>query len=164
MTTKNGVQKVPTGYHTVTPAIMVRGAVEAIDFYKKAFGAKEATRFTTPDGKTIMHAEIRIGDSAIMLGEEHPQMGNPSPSKLGATTCTLFLYVDDVDAAYQKAVAAGARGDMPPADMFWGDRYSKVTDPFGHSWALATHIEDVSHEEMARRGREFFTRMCQGQS
>lgn len=161
--TKNGVKAVPDGYHTVTPAITVRGAAEAIEFYKKAFGAVETVRFPGPDGHSVMHAEIRIGDSAVMLGDEFPNMGGKAPTTLGGTCSNLMLYVEDVDAAFQKAVAAGARADMPPADMFWGDRYAKVTDPFGHSWSLGTHIEDVTPEECARRGQEFFARMAKRQ-
>jgi PhnB protein len=158
----NGVTAVPEGYHTATPYLMVRGAAAAIEFYKKAFGAVELLRFPTPDGKSLMHAEIRIGDSPIMLGDEFPDMGGKSPSSLGGCTGGIMLYVQDVDVAFQKAVGAGAKADMPPADMFWGDRYAKLTDPFGHSWSLATHIEDVAPDEMARRGREFFEQMAKG--
>src|SRR5262249_48298194 len=145
--------------HSVTPALVIRGAAEAIEFYKKAFGAVEMSRFTGPGGRGIMHAQLRVGDSHIMLSDEFPNMGGKSPASLGSSTASIFLYVEDVDAAFQKAVAAGARGEMPPADMFWGDRFAKVTDPFGHSWSLATHIEDVTPEECARRGQEFFARM-----
>ncbi|HKI36497.1 MAG TPA: VOC family protein [Gemmataceae bacterium] len=162
MVTKNGVKAIPTGHHVVTPAITVRGAAEAIEFYKKAFGAVEESRFAGPGGRGIMHAQIRIGDSPIMLADEHPNMGCKSPASLGNSTGTLMLYVEDVDAAFQRAVAAGARADMPPANMFWGDRFAKVTDPFGHAWSLATHIEDVSPEECGRRGQEFFARMGNG--
>jgi uncharacterized glyoxalase superfamily protein PhnB len=159
MASKNGVKKIPAGYHTVTPAITVRGAAEAIEFYKKAFGAVEVSRFTGPGGRGVMHAEIRIGDSPIMLGDEFPNMGCKSPTSLGHSTGSLFIYVEDVDAAFQKAVGCGAAVQMPPADMFWGDRFAKVTDPFGHTWALATRFEDVSPEECARRGQEFMARM-----
>jgi PhnB protein len=159
---KNGVKAIPAGYHTVTPALTIRGAAEAIEFYKKAFGAVEVSRFSGPDGHSVMHAEIRVGDSAIMLSDEFPNMGARAPSSLGATTGSLYLYVEDVDAAFRKAVAAGAKPDMPPADMFWGDRFAKLTDPYGHSWSLATHIEDVTPEEMARRGQEFMAQMAKG--
>src|SRR5262249_47774048 len=104
------------------------------------------SRFATPDGRTIMHAQIRIGDSPIMLNDEFPNMGCQSPASLGSSSGSLFLYVEDVDAAFQKAVAAGAKPEMPPANMFWGDRFAKVKDPFGHAWALATHVEDVTPE------------------
>ncbi len=107
-----------------------------------------------------MHAQIRIGDSTIMMGDEHPHMGGKSPATLGAITGSLYLYVEDVDAAFQKAVGAGAKGDFPPGNMFWGDRMCSVTDPFGHVWALATHIEDVPIEDMDRRRSEFFASMA----
>jgi PhnB protein len=157
----NGVKAIPAGYHTATPALCVRGGAEAIEFYKKAFGAVEVSRFTGP-GNTVMHAEIRIGNSPIMLSDEFPNMGAKAPTTVGSPTGSIYLYVEDVDAAFNKAVAAGAKGDMPPTDMFWGDRFAKVSDPFGHGWSLATHIEDVSPEEMARRGREFQERMSKG--
>jgi uncharacterized glyoxalase superfamily protein PhnB len=152
--TKNGVKAIPAGYHTVTPAITVRGAAEAIEFYKKAFGAVEEARFPGPDGRGIMHAQIRIGDSPVMLGDEFPDMGCKAPASLGTSSVSLMIYVDDVDAAFQRAVGAGAKTVLTPTNMSWGDRYAKVTDPFGHTWSLGTHIEDVSHEEMARRGQE----------
>jgi PhnB protein len=158
---KNGVKTTPDGYHTITPGLVVRGAAEAIEFYKKAFGAVEVTRMTGPNGHGVMHAEIKIGDSAVMLGDEWPGMGNPAPTTLGGTTVSLHVYVEEVDAAFERAVKAGAKPEMPPADMFWGDRYAKVKDPFGHSWGLATHIEDVPPEECARRGQAFCAQMAQ---
>jgi PhnB protein len=160
---KNGVKAIPAGYLVATPALCVRGAGQAIEFYKKAFGAVEVCRFPGPGGQGVMHAEIKIGDSPIMLGDEFPGCGSHSPASLGGTTGSIMLYFDDVDTAFQKAVAAGATPVMPPANMFWGDRYAKVTDPFGHAWSLGTHIEDLSHEEMARRGQEFMAQMAQGQ-
>ena len=159
----NGVKAIPAGYHVATPALCIRGAAAAIDFYKKAFGAVEITRFTGPDGHSVMHAEIKIGDSPIMLGDEHPNMGGKSPTTLGGTTGSIMLYFEDVDAAFERAVAVGAKSEMPPANMFWGDRFAKITDPFGHSWSLGTHIEDVSPEECARRGKEFMANCAQGQ-
>lgn len=158
----NGVKAVPAGHHTATPALIIRGAGEAIEFYKKAFGATELSRYTTPDGKSIMHAEVRIGDSPIMLCDEFPGCKGKSPATAGVTTSSIFLYFDDVDAVYHQAVAAGAKGDMPPADMFWGDRFSSVTDPFGHSWSLATHLEDLTPEEINRRREDFCARMNKG--
>src|SRR5882724_2623526 len=149
----------PDGYHTVTPGITVKGADRAIEFYKQAFGAQELMRFPSPDGKTIMHAEIKIGDSVIMLGDEIPGMGARSPQSLGGVTGTITLHVDDVDAVYAKAVAAGATARVPVMDMFWGDRIGRVIDPFGHEWALSTHKEDVSPEEIGRRAKEFFAKM-----
>jgi PhnB protein len=146
------VRPIPEGYHTVTPCLSVRGAAEAIEFYARAFGAVELFRMAAPDGETVWHAEIQIGDSKIMLGDELPEMSeNRAPTTLGAATGALHLYVEDTDAAFARAIAAGATVSMPPSDMFWGDRYAKVIDPFGHVWGLATHQEDVSEEEMARR-------------
>jgi Uncharacterized protein conserved in bacteria len=144
------VKPIPDGYHTVTPYIVCRGAAKAIEFYAKAFGAKEMFRMPMPDG-SIAHAEIQIGDSMLMLGDENPEMGAVSPQTLNGTPVNIFLYVKDVDAAFQQAVKAGATSVMPPTDMFWGDRYSKLTDPFGHSWSIATHKEDVAPEEMGKR-------------
>ena len=144
---------IPPGYHTVTPYLVCRGAAEAMAFYSKAFGAKERMRMPMPDGK-IAHAEMRIGDSIVMLGDESPQMGATAPQTIGGTAVQIFLYVKDVDKAFAQATAAGAAVEMPPMDMFWGDRYCKLADPFGHKWSMATHIEDVSAKEMARRGAE----------
>ncbi len=154
------VKPVPEGFHTVTPAFAVKDAAKAIDFYKKAFGAQEISRMSTPDGR-IMHAEIKIGDSIIMLAEEFPGMGGTaSPQTLGNTTVNLHIYVPDVDAAFDRAVKAGAKHTMPVADMFWGDRYGKLLDPFGHAWSIGTHKEDVSQSEMERRGNELFKQMA----
>lgn len=144
----NNVKPVPAGYHTVTPYLVVRDGAKAIDFYSRAFGAKELGRMDGPDGK-VMHAELQLGDSRIMLSEE--MMGNKSPQSLGGSPVSVFLYVEDVDSVFQQAIDAGAKADMPPADMFWGDRYGKLTDPFGHQWGMATHIEDVAPEEMGKR-------------
>ena len=150
---KKKVSAVPAGYHTVTPHLVCRNASGAIDFYKKAFDAKERYRMLGPDGK-IAHAEITIGNSIVMLGDESPQMGAIAPETLGGSPVNVFLYVPNVDKTYAQAVGAGAKPDMPPMDMFWGDRYGKLSDPFGHKWSMATHIEDVSPKEMARRGKE----------
>ena len=143
------------GYHTVTPYICVTGAAAAIEFYKKAFGAEEVSRMPGADGKSIMHAEIQVGDSRIMLADECPEMGALSPTTLKGTTGSLNIYVNDVDAAFNRAISAGATAKMPPADMFWGDRFCKIKDPFGHDWSLATHIEDVPESEMPKRAAEF---------
>jgi PhnB protein len=143
---------IPDGYRTVTPYLTVKGAAQAIDFYTRAFGAQEVERMTGLDGQSVMHAEIKIGDSVVMLSDEFPQMGCRSPQTLGGTTASLFLYVADVDAAFQRAVDAGAKAIMPPADMFWGDRFGTLVDPFGHQWSLATHKEDLSREEIRKRG------------
>jgi PhnB protein len=144
------VKPVPDGYHTVTPYLVISGAAKAIDFYTKAFGAQEQFRMPGPEGH-IMHAEIRIGDSVVMLSDEFPQMGAKSPQSLGGTPVNIFLYVEDVDAWFKRATAAGCTAEQPPTDMFWGDRYGKLSDPFGHSWSLATHKEDVAPEEMGKR-------------
>jgi PhnB protein len=151
---------IPDGYRTVTPYLTVKGAAQAIDFYKRAFGARESERMTGPDGKSVMHAEIQIGDSLVMLSDEFPQMGSRSPQTLGGTTAAIFLYVPDVDAAFQQAADAGAKAIMPPADMFWGDRFGKLVDPFGHEWAMATHKEDLAPEEIRKRGAAAMASMC----
>jgi PhnB protein len=149
------------GFHTATPYLTVKGAAQAIDFYKRAFGAHEQGRMAGPDGRTVMHAEIRIGDSVLMLCDEFPQPGSSrSPETLGGTTSAVFLYVPDVDAAFKRAVDAGAKAIMPPADMFWGDRFAKLTDPFGHQWAMATHKEDLSPEEIEKRGKAAMAAMA----
>jgi PhnB protein len=144
------VKPIPEGYHAVTPYLCIREAEKALDFYARAFGAKEKVRMPGPDGK-VMHAEILIGDSMVMLGEENPQQNAKSPLAFGGTPVSIMLYVPDVDAVFKKATTAGAKADAPPADMFWGDRYGKLTDPFGHSWGIATHVEDVTPEEMKKR-------------
>ncbi|WP_321435767.1 VOC family protein [uncultured Bacteroides sp.] len=145
-------QAIPEGYSTLTPYLNIKGAVEAIEFYKKAFGAKEITRLTMPDG-SIAHAEIEIGDSKIMLAEENPQWGNLSPMALGGSPVTLCLYVEDVDAVFAQALKEGAKvlAGMEVKDQFYGDRAGSLTDPFGHKWSVMTHIEDVSTEEMQKR-------------
>lgn len=141
---------IPEGYHTITPHLVIRGATRAIDFYRAAFGAEELFRMPGPDGR-IMHAELRIGDSRVMLSDEDPAGGAKAPDALGGTTGALLLYVADVDTWVDRAVKAGAKVTAPVADMFWGDRYGRIQDPFGHSWALATHKEDLTPEEMRQR-------------
>lgn len=148
------VRPIPKGYRTVTPGIALKNASEFIKFCKKAFGAKEVLRMAGPNG-SVMHAELLIGDSQLMLGDEMPGMGNKSAVTLGGSPVTLHLYVENCDAAFKKAVAAGATAIMPPTDMFWGDRYAKLQDAWGNSWAVATHIEDVSPQEMKKRGKKF---------
>ena len=148
----NQVQPIPHGYHTVTPYLVVNDAAKAIDFYKRAFDAVEKHRMEGPNGK-IGHAELQIGDSMIMLADEMPHMDAKAPHSVGGTTSGIFLYVKDVDAAFHKATAAGAKVTAPVADMFWGDRYGKLMDPFGHSWSMATHKEDVAPEEMKKRAQ-----------
>lgn len=150
------VMPIPKGMHAVTPSLVIRGAADAIEFYKKAFGAKEKGRMAMPDGR-IMHAEIVIGDSRIMMADEMPEMGSKSPLALGGTPSSLLIYTRNVDALVAQAANAGAKVTMPPADMFWGDRYAKLQDPFGHEWEVATHIEDVSNREMAKRAQAFMS-------
>jgi PhnB protein len=144
------VKPIPEGYHTVTPYLIVNDAAAALEFYKKAFGAKELMRFPGPGGK-ILHAEIKIGDSPIMLGDENPGMGAQSPQSLGGTPVGICIYVADVDKLAAQAVAAGAKVVYPVKDQFYGDRSGTFTDPFGHKWTIATHKEDVSSEEMTKR-------------
>ncbi len=144
------VQPIPTGYHTVTPYLVCRGAANAIEFYKRAFGAKERLRMPGPNGK-VAHAELQIGDSRLMLGDEWPEMGAKSPDMLGGSPGGVFLYVKNVDAMADRAIKAGATVVMPVQDMFWGDRYGKLKDPFGHEWSIATHKEDLTPKQMAKR-------------
>jgi PhnB protein len=151
------VKPIPDGYHTLTPYLRVRGGAAAIDFYTKAFGARELMRLTSPkDPGRVMHAELMVGDSHLMLGDEYPEKKIFSPLSVGGTGSGVFIYVEDVDAVYNRAVELGARPDMPPQNMFWGDRYGKVTDPFGHEWALATKVEDVPPDELERRTAKMF--------
>lgn len=144
------VKAIPEGYYSLTPYLVVKGAAEAIEFYKKVFGATEQLRMPGPDGR-LMHAEIRIGNSVLMLADENPEQGHLSPATLGGAGCSVMFYTQDVDATFNGAVAAGATVMMPPMDMFWGDRMGNLKDPFGHNWAIATHKEDVSPEEMEKR-------------
>jgi PhnB protein len=152
------VKAIPDGYHTLTPGFCVRGAVQAIDFYKRAFGAKERMRMMKADGSTLAHAELAIGDSRFMLGEEDPAMGARSAQTLGGTPVNFYLYVKDAGAAVQQALAAGATPLMPVTDMFWGDRIGSVEDPYGQKWTLATHTEDVAPREMEKRAQAFYAR------
>jgi PhnB protein len=155
---------VPEGFHTLTPTLVVRGAARAIEFYKEVFGAQEVMRMTTPDGQAISHAEIKIGDSPLMLSDEFPEYGARAPEGTGADSFGLFLYVEDVDKVFERAVAAGATVKMPVADQFWGDRYGKVVDPFGHQWGIATHVEDLSAEEIESRAAALFGKADAAQS
>ena len=150
---------IPKGFHTVTPGLTIKGADEAIAFYKKAFGAEELVVMRGPDGRSVMHAELRIGDSIVFLADESPDMGYRSPASIGATATSLHLYVTDVDAAFKRAVDAGAKVEMPVADMFWGDRYGKVVDPFGHRWGIGTQKQVLNEQEMAAGAKKFFAEM-----
>lgn len=146
----NPVKPVPDGYHTVTPYLVLKGAARAIDFYKQAFGATELLRMPRADG-TLGHAEIKIGTSPIMLADEDPAMGARSPESFGGSPVSILLYVEDADALFARAVRAGGKEVRPMADQFYGDRMGGVSDPFGYTWYIATHKEDVSEEEMRRR-------------
>ena len=154
------VQPVPEGYNTISPSLAVDDAAEAIEFYKRAFGAKERFRMPGPGGM-IAHAELEIGNSLIMLSDPFPQSGTRTPKELGGTTVGIFLYVEDVNALVEQAVAAGAKVTMPVENQFWGDRYGKLVDPFGHEWDVATHVEDLTPEEMEERGRQWMASMAQ---
>jgi PhnB protein len=144
------VKPVPDGYYTATPYLIVKGAARALDFYKQAFGAQELMRFPMPDGK-VGHAEIKIGNSPIMLADEFPEMGHKSPESLGGSPVSIMLYVPDVDKTFAQALKAGGKELQPLKDQFYGDRSGTLTDPFGHVWTVSTHKEDVSPEEMDRR-------------
>jgi PhnB protein len=154
----NPVKPIPDGYHTVTPYLVVHDAARAIEFYKRAFDATELNRMDGPPGK-IAHAELKIGGSTIMLSDEMPGSANRSPQSLGGSPVGIFLYVKDVDSAFQKAVNAGAKVEAHLENMFWGDRYGKLTDPFGHSWSMATHKEDVAPAEMQKRMQAAMAKM-----
>jgi uncharacterized glyoxalase superfamily protein PhnB len=153
------VSPIPKGYHSVTPGLAVRNAAEALDFYKKAFSAKEKMRMPGPDGK-IMHAEIVIGDSHIMLGEEMPEMNHLSPQALNGTPVNLYVYVKNVDKAFDQAVKAGATVTMPVMDAFWGDRHGALKDPFGHSWGLATRKRNLSAKELKKAAETWFAQQA----
>jgi PhnB protein len=156
MTTR--IKAVPEGYHTLTPHLIVKRASEAVEFYKKAFGAEEITRLPGPDGKSLLHAAIKIGDSRLFLVDEFPQMGSLGPHGIGGTPVFIHVYVEDVDTVFNQAVAAGAQVLMPLEDAFWGDRYGQVTDPFGHKWSLAMHKEDLTPDEISKRAQAAFGR------
>ena len=152
------VKAVPDGYHSVTPYLIVRGGARAIDFYKKAFGAVELLRMEAPGGQ-IGHAEVRIGDSPVMLADEMPEMGATSPETCGGSPVHLMIYVEDCDMVFKRALAEGAAETRPVQDQFYGDRSGTLTDPFGHSWTIATHKEDLSPEELQRRSAEAMKQM-----
>jgi PhnB protein len=145
------VKPIPEQFHTVTPGISISGAADAIAFYEKAFGAEELYRFNMPDGR-VAHAEIKIGDSIVMISDDcGMEDAARSPANLGGSSASLLIYTTDTDAAFKRAVDAGAKVASEPTDMFWGDRFARVIDPYGHHWAIATHTEDVTEEEMTRR-------------
>ncbi len=154
MSTKT--KDIPNGYHAVTPCLTLRDSLEAIEFYKKALGAKELEVFPSPDGKGTMHATIQIGDSILMMGDERPEMDCKSAESLGASPISLYVYVPNVDAVFEQAVGAGATVLMPVADMFWGDRCGTLKDPFGYGWTIATHTRDLSEKEIRKGAESFF--------
>ena len=154
----NKPKAIPEGYHTITANLVIRGAAKAMDFYKKAFGAEEIMRMPGPGG-TIMHAEMKVGDSRFMIGDEMPQMNCKSPQSYGGSPVSFYVYVENADAAWKRAVDAGAKSVMPLADLFWGDRTGRLEDPFGHSWVLAQHVRDVTPEQMKKGQDEFMAKM-----
>jgi PhnB protein len=154
------VKPIPDGYHTLTPFLTIRDAARAIEFYKAAFGAEERGVMKAPDGK-VMHAELKIGDSIVMLSDEFPDFGSISPQALGGSASGLHIYLDNVDAAFDRAVKAGAQVEMPVMDQFWGDRYGRLKDPFGHKWSIATHVKDMTPEEMNQSMKDAMAQMQQ---
>ena len=151
------VKSIPDGYHAVTPYLIVNNATQALDFYRRAFGATESMRLVAPDGK-VGHAEIRIGDSVVMLADEHPEMDCFGPQKPGGAAVSLMIYVENVDQQFKQAIAAGAKERKPLADQFYGDRSGTLEDPYGHVWTLATHIEDVAPDEITRRVQKLYAK------
>jgi PhnB protein len=154
------VQPIPEGFHTLTPYLIIKGAAQAIDFYKQAFGAEELFRMPGPDGKTIGHAEIKLGDSIVMLSDECPDFGFRSPQSLNGTPVSFMFYVKDVDATFKRAVDAGATVIRPLENQFYGDRTGTVADPFGHVWSIGTHVEDVAPEELQKRAAAEHAKMA----
>ena len=150
---------VPEGYYTVTPHLIIKGAAEAIEFYKKAFGAEVRGIHSGP-GNSVMHAEIKIGNSILMLNDEFPDFGSLGPKSVGGTSTVIHIYTEDSDTVFNRAVAAGAKVIMPLEDAFWGDRYGQVEDPFGHRWSIATHKEDLSDAELQKRGQQAMAEMA----
>ena len=153
---KTKARAIPEGFHTVTPCLTLKNSLEAIEFYKKALGAEELCVFPAPDGKSTMHATIKIGDSILMMGDEMPNQDCKSAETLGASPVSLYIYVRNADAAFEQAVAAGATVIMPVADMFWGDRAGTLKDPFGYAWMIATHARDLTQEEIQEGAQSFF--------
>ena len=150
----------PDGFNTVSAHLVVPNAVAAAELYEKAFGAKLIARLAGPDGESTMHAELKIGDSIIMLSDENPQRGARCPATIGGSPVALHLYVDDADATYEQAIAAGCTPSMPLMDAFWGDRYGRVADPFGFEWGIATHVEDLTPTQIGQRSKAFFAAMA----
>ncbi|MFP5260567.1 MAG: VOC family protein [Blastocatellia bacterium] len=157
------VKRVPEGFHTITPGLIVDGAEKAVEFYKEAFGAEVIDIHKSPDGSKVVHSEIKIGDSRIFLNDEFPEMGARGPKLMGGSPVSLNLYVEDADAVFERAVAAGAAVVMPLADQFWGDRWGMVRDPYGHVWSVASHVADVSQEEIIKASEAYFNQSGKSQ-
>jgi uncharacterized glyoxalase superfamily protein PhnB len=155
---KTQVKPIPEGFRSVTPCLILKDSLKAIEFYKKAFGAKELEVFPSPDGRGTMHATIQIGDSILMMGDERPSQECKSAESLGCSPISLYIYVSNVDAVFRQAVAAGATVLMPLDDMFWGDRCGTLKDPFGYSWTIATHTRDLTDEEVRQGAESFFVK------
>ena len=162
-TAKSRVSAIPKGYHSVTPVLTIKGAEQAIEFYKKAFGAKDLDRAYMPGGNIILHAEMQIGDSRIMLNDEFPEMNCKSPQSVGGASTALYIYVKDVDKIFTQASAAGATVTMPVMDAFWGDRTGQLIDPYGHVWSFATRKRNLSTKEMQNAQEEWLAEMTKGQ-
>lgn len=157
---KKSNQPIPPGFHTVTPSLTVRNGAQAIEFYKKALGAEERMRMAGPDGK-ISHAELKIGDSIVFLTDENPAMGYKSPQTLGGSSSGFYLYVEDVDKAFRRALDAGGKQTFPVTDMFWGDRMGNFTDPYGYAWTLSTHTQDMTEPELEEGAKKFYAQMAE---
>jgi PhnB protein len=154
----NEVKKIPDGYHSITPMLIVKDGLKAIEYYKKVFGAMDKGTMMMPDNKSVAHAELMIGDSKIMLSDEFPEMKSLSPTTIGGTPVSLYLYVEDVDKTFNLAVAEGGKSLFPVQDRFYGDRHGSIQDPFGHIWSIATHIKDLTEEEMKKAAEEAFSK------
>ena len=155
------VKPIPEGHHTITPYLVVKNGTQAIEFYKKAFGAEERFRMITPDGKSIAHAQLKIGDSLFMIADEFPQMNSLSPESIGGSPVSMYVYVEDVDTVFNQAVSAGATVLNPVMDMFYGDRWGYIKDPFGHLWSIATHKKDLTSDELKKAAEIAFAKMCE---
>jgi len=154
----NEVKKIPDGYHSITPMLIVKDGLKAIEYYKKVFGAMDKGTMMMPDNKSVAHAELMIGDSKIMLSDEFPEMKSLSPTTIGGTPVSLYLYVEDVDKTFNLAVAEGGKSLFPVQDRFYGDRHGSIQDPFGHIWSIATHMKDLTEEEMKKAAEEAFSK------
>ena len=154
----NEVKKIPDGYHSITPMLIVKDGLKAIEYYKKVFGAMDKGTMMMPDNKSVAHAELMIGDSKIMLSDEFPGMKSLSPTTIGGTPVSLYLYIEDVDKTFNLAVAEGGKSLFPVQDRFYGDRHGSIQDPFGHIWSIATHIKDLTEEEMKKAAEEAFSK------